>query len=209
MDDGASETDVARAVFEADAPAFAPMPAITTDRIAAAEAEAQLAADRRRVERKVVCTAGRCWSARHPGPLVLVHKLTMRNTAGIPVGDISLAHRVQPKDFTLNRREWRRLIERVDAAIQPLVSGTAIASSPRATIVARIAKIRERLRRQRATEVQRSLFDGRMDAEAGERERVIASLDASLARTAAAIASPVDVAATGVELIAAWSEHRR
>ena len=68
--------------------------------------------------------------------------------------------------------------------------------------------IRERLMQQRATELQRSLFDGRADALAREREQIIASLDGSLARIALAIASPIDGEGIQVDLIAAWSERR-
>jgi hypothetical protein len=120
---------------------------------------------------------------------------------------VATAHRVQLAATPPNRREWRRWIETVDATIKPLIVETADALLPHAAIERRIAVIRERLIQQRATAVQRSLFDGRVDAEARERGQVIASLDASLARIAAAIASPLDLDAIRVELIAAWSEH--
>jgi superfamily II DNA/RNA helicase len=209
LESGASETDMARAVFEANAPAIAPLPAIQSDRIAAAETEAQLATNRRRVECGAVSSSSRCWSARHAGPLVLVHRLTVKNIAGIAIGDVAVAHRVQLAAAPLNRREWRCLIETVDAAIQSLVSRTAIAPLQHAAVGPRIAVIRERLLQQRAARTQRSLFDGRVDAEAQGRAQVIASLDASLARIVAVIASPVDIEATRLELIAAWSEHLR
>ena len=180
-----------------------------SDRIATAEAEARLAADRRRVERDEVSAPVRCWSARRPGPLVLVHRLTANNTAGIPVCDVATAHRVRLSAAPPTRREWRRLIEQADVAIRPLIRGTAIAFLPHASIARRITVIRERLMQRRTTELQRSLFDGRADAVAREREQIIGLLDGSLARIAAAIASPVDVEATQVELIAAWSERVR
>ena len=208
MGSGASESDVARAIFESGEIAVQPLPALHSDRIAAAVAEAVHATERRRIERHAVSATAPCWSAtRRPGPLVFLHRRTLRNIAGLEIGELAAAHRVQLATTPSKRRDWQRVIEGIDAQIRSLEADVGIDAPSHAGIERRIDVIRTRLAQQRIVEQQRSLFDGRADAEAHERERIIATLDASLSRIVAAVASPLDAATTRTELVAAWSEY--
>jgi len=207
MESSASEIDVARAVFESGEIAVTPLPLMHGDRIAAAVTEAAHATERRCLERNAGSATARCWSTkRRQAPLVFVHRLTFRNTAGVTVGEPAAARRVQLAETPLNRREWQRVIESVDAAIRLPAADPVFDLFSRVRIGRRIGVIRTHLALQRASEHQRSLFDGRADAAAAERERIIDTLDASLLRILAAVATPVDAAATRTELVAAWSE---
>ncbi len=207
MESRACESDVARAIFESGELAVAPLPSMRSDRITAAVTEAVHATERRRIERNAAPATARGWSTqRRPAPLLMVHRLTFRNTAGVTVGELAAAHRVQLAGTLLNRREWQQAIAGVDAAIRLLPVDAVIDPSSRVGIERRIGVIRARLAQQRVIERQRSLFDGRADAEALERDRIIATLDASLLRIVAAVSTPVDGAATRAELMAAWSE---
>jgi hypothetical protein len=73
----------------------------------------------------------------------------------------------------------------------------------------RIRTIRARLMRMRAMRFQRSLFDGRADADAAARRAITDRLDAALDRTLRCVTSPVSVTASHAELVAAWPERRR
>jgi hypothetical protein len=75
--------------------------------------------------------------------------------------------------------------------------------------VRRIKTIRARLRRERTTRYQRSLFDSRADADAAARRAIADRLDAALDRALRSVTSPVSIEASNRELIAAWPERRR
>jgi hypothetical protein len=101
-------------------------------------------------------------------------------------------------------REFRAAI---NAARAPLRQPASIAS-PSESLHRRIASIRKQLAREQRREYQRSLFDGRAEADQAQREHTAARLDSALERLQRAIAPP-DPMQTRMELVAAWPEKRR
>jgi superfamily II DNA or RNA helicase len=206
MESRASETDVARAVFEGGAMPLAVGASLSSDRIAGGVSEALRATEARSIKRIAAADATRCWSvARRPGALMLLHRVTFRNTAGSTTGDVVVAHRVDLSSRPSNRREWRHVIESLDAAVGSSVVASVGAWPTLDGLDRRIGVIRARLAGHRLVQQQRSLFDGRADAEALERERTVATLDASLLRILVAATAPIDRNATRTELVAAWT----
>ncbi|HEX8026934.1 MAG TPA: helicase-related protein [Vicinamibacterales bacterium] len=203
-----SEGDVARAVFETGALVDRRSPAIHSERITAAAEESLRAVRQREVQERCAAGASRCWSmAPRSRVLTIVHRSAIANVAGAPLGELVAARRVELTRPPAHRREWQRLIERLDASIRARALDARFAPAARTELERRIAAIRDRLSRQRAKEQQRSLFDGRADADALCQASLVAGMDAALARTLAAVFSPPDRDAAQTEMVAAWSER--
>ena len=107
----------------------------------------------------------------------------------------------------LTSRRWRELIAGIDS--RRCAGGCSKQPRTYSELERRIGTIRARLRRDRAIRYQRSLFDGRADADADARRAIADRLDAALARTLRSVTSPMSVEASRLELIAAWPERRR
>ena len=202
-----ADRDIAAAVFEGSS-IDGGEPDIRSVAVATARAEAcRLAVERRFREQAAPCI--RAWTARRgqrPSALVALYRITAVNEAGYLAAEELQAARVQLSAVPEDRRRWRQLIAQLDS-IGP--SGPLEHSAACPGLERRIGVIRARLRRGRALGYQRSLFDGRADADAATRRANADRLDAALERTLRSVTAPVSVRASRSGLIAAWPERRR
>lgn len=202
-----SDRDIAAAVFDRS-PANRGEPDIRSAFLAVAEAEAcRLSTER--LLRGQTTPLSRAWTARRgrrPSPVVALHRINVVNEAGYFVGEQLHGSRVRLRSVPEHRRRWRELIAGLES-IQP-PAGLELPAKHLA-IEKRIRTIRARLMRMRAMRFQRSLFDGRADADAAARRAITDRLDAALDRTLRCVTSPVSVTASHAELVAAWPERRR
>jgi superfamily II DNA or RNA helicase len=206
-----ADSDIAAAIFD-DTPLDSTIiPAIRSDRIAAAAAEAARVAAQRDATRRFSATQSmRGWSPPKKGrPLLVLHRTTSRTVDGMTLDEHLEAHQVSLSRWPRDGREWRTAIASISATVRIRAIRAHGSRRRGARIEQRIAAIRSRLARQRVAEYQRSLFDGRADADAAERERVAACIEASLARVLRAVTAPAAKEAAHVELVAAWPRRRR
>jgi superfamily II DNA or RNA helicase len=202
-----ADRDIAAAVFDGT-PIDPGEPGIRSVVVATAKEEAcRLATARRFQEHAEPCC--RAWTARRggrPSPLVALHRANLVNEAGSLVGEELQASRVQFHTAPEHLRRWRQRI----AGLDPFRASAPLDASPQwSALVRRIKTIRARLKRERMTRYQRSLFDSRADADAAARRAIADRLDAALDRALRSVTSPVSVEASNRELIAAWPERRR
>ena len=201
-----ADRDIAAAVFDGT-PVDPGEPDIRSVVVAAAKEEAcRLATARRLQEQAAPCC--RSWTARRgrSSPAVVLHRVTLVNEAGSLVGEELQASRVQFRTAPEHLRCWRQLI----AGLDPLRASAHFDASPQwSALVRRIKTIRARQKRERPTRYQRSLFDGRADADAAARRTTADRIDAALDRALRSVTSPVSAEASNRELIAAWPERRR
>jgi len=202
-----ADRDIAAAVFDG-ATLHPDEPDIRSVAVGTAKDEAcRLAIARRLREHAEPCW--RAWTARRGrrrSSLIALHRVTAVNEAGYLVGEELQASRVQLHAAPEHGRRWRQMIAGLDLI---RASAPLDASAECSALVRRIGTIRARLKRERSTRYQRSLFDGRADADAAARRAVADRLDAALDRALRSVTSPVSVVASHSELIAAWPERRR
>jgi superfamily II DNA or RNA helicase len=198
LEECTSDGETAAAVFDGRQPVARPrLPGSAAS--AAADVEAGHLAWQRSTQLRGVTSATRCWTPSRTGPLLAVSRTTFVNGTGFPVADRVVACAIGLERRPPNRREWRRLIEAIalpaDVTTAPFVSRPQLGD--------RIAAIRAMLTHRSRVAYQRSLFDGRADADAAARDATTARLDAALERVARAAAGPAEVSARS-ELIAVW-----
>jgi superfamily II DNA or RNA helicase len=202
-----ADRDIAAAVFEGSSIADFE-PALRSVAVATAGAEAcRLAVERR--FREQAKPSIRTWTARRgrrPSALVALYRVTAVNEAGDLVAEELQAARVQLSAVPEDRRRWRQLIAGLDSIEQ---SAHVEHSVECPALEGRIGMIRARMRRGRAMRYQRSLFDGRADADAAARKAIANRLDAALERTLRSVTAPVSANASRSRLIAVWPERRR
>jgi superfamily II DNA or RNA helicase len=197
----AGEQEVAEAMF--DNRIIASGPTMPRTRVLERAGMEATRIERQRTARLLGASAAvRCWMPARSGPLFTVHRTTFLNEAGLPIADRIEAQHIDLARTPANRREWRRLIERL-ADLPTSADSSSAPASLRAELTERIAAIRAMVAHRSLVEYQRSLFDGRADAEAADRDRTAAHLDAALDRLLRAATSPGAVRAQR-ELIAAW-----
>lgn len=196
-----NEQDIAAAMFEdRDLPS---PPGLPSSRVThAAQAEAERITWQRQAHDRGASAATRCWSTSRSGPLVAVYRTTLVNDTGVAVCDRIDAELIHLSQTPANRREWRRLIERI-AERDASSAANPEPAARRAALTDRIAAIRKMVAHRSLVEYQRSLFDGRADTEAADRDRTTARIDAALDRTLRAAASPP--VRGHRELVAAWT----
>ncbi len=201
-----SEQDVAAATFDdRDLPAPPSLPRGHV--VAAAASEAVLVEWQRRARALGGPAATRCWTSSRSGDLVTVHRTTLLNESGLPLSDRIEAGVATFLRLPANRREWRQVVEHL--ADMPVSPDRSMEPPPSRDLLAkRITAIRKMIAHRALVEYQRSLFDGRADADAAERDLTTTRLDAALDRAARAAASPGTVR-TVRELIAAFPGGRR
>jgi superfamily II DNA or RNA helicase len=202
-----ADRDIAAAVFEG-APIDAAEPDIRSAAVAAAKDEARRLAAERRL-REHAAPPIRAWTARRgrcQSSLIALHRVHVVNEAGHLVGEELQASRIQLSATPEHCRRWREVIAGIDSLPAPL---PLEASARCVALERRIRTIRARLKRVRAIRYQRSLFDGRADADADARKAIADRLDRALERALRSVTSPVSVAASHSELVAAWPERRR
>ena len=200
LDPSIRDTAVAAAIFDGASPIAADVVVIEGSSMAASRQEAERIVRQRRIGNAAskIVTAPR----RSRRPTIAVRRTLFINGAGYSIGEEIDALRLALAGRPRSRREWRALVDRIEAiaCATPIVPILDVA-------VRRIACIRSNLARARAVRYQRSLFDRRADVEAAERETVAAALDEALARI---LRSLDPVAATQrTELAALWPERRR
>ncbi len=206
LDRPARDSDVAAAVFEGASiePGDIAIEAVAIDE---APAEARRLEQQRRFGR--LCPAiARTWTPPRRlsrSPLIALHRVSFVNEAGCLAGEQLLAHRIALSHYPGDHRQWRRLIERIESLIPRPPFG---APTDRSALERRIAAIRSRLKREGSVRYQRSLFDGRADADAASRHAQLDRHAAALTRALRAVTSPARSEAR-IDLIAAWPEHRR
>jgi hypothetical protein len=200
-----ADRDIAAAVFEG-APLPSAEPDIRSAAVAAAKDEARRLAAERRL-REQAAPPIRAWTARRGrASLIALHRVHVVNEAGHLVGEELQASRIQLSATPEHRRRWREVIAGIDSLPAPL---PLEASARCVALERRIRTIRARLKRVHAIRYQRSLFDGRADADADARKAIADRLDRALERALRSVTSPVSVAASHSELVAAWPERRR
>ena len=212
----ASESAIANAVFDAaDLPEARP-PAITSHHVNTAAAEAWRLAQQRGASRLAAPVDGVAWTARRRErgrELIVLQRISLHTESGavvdakVAVCQVTLAHP------PLNRREWRRAIERLrdDPRLRESLERNALALAladdlerSRAPWLARIARIRAQLRRQARVAHQPSLFDRRADEAAALQRAAMARIDAALEQRAAGIAAAASPRRARVTLVAAF-----
>ena len=206
-----ADSDVATAIFDDTPLDPAIIPAIQSDRIAAAAAEgARVAAQRDAARRPLATQSMRGWSPPKKGrPLYVLLRTAFRTVDGLAIEEHLDAQQVTLSRLPRDHREWRAALAAISVAFRDRAIGARRSRRRGARIERRIAAIRERLARQRVAEYQRSLFDGRADADAAGRERIAAGIEASFARVLHAVTAPAAADAAPVEIIAAWPGPRR
>lgn len=202
-----ADRDIAAAVFEGSS-IDGVEPDLRSVAVATAGAEASRLAVERRF-RKRAAPSMRAWTARRgqrPSALVALYRVTAVNEAGYVVAEELQAARVQLSAVPGDRRRWRQLIAGIDS-IGP--SGPLEHSAEFSGLERRIGMIRARLRRVSGMRYQRSLFDGRADANAAARKAIADRLDAALERTLRSVTALVSARTCRSRLIATWPERRR
>lgn len=205
LDQCTSDSEMAKAVFDECVPAARP-PLPRSRPTVSARFEADRVLWQRFARTLTGPPASRCWTSARSGPLLSLHRTTFVSDAGTPIADRIDARATSFARTPQNRREWRRVVDAL--AVLPAVSVQADQAPQRSYLEARIVAIRALLAHRSRVAYQRSLFDGRGDADAAEREATTARLDAALDRVSRTAAAPSLTAAQS-ELIAAWPGRRR
>ncbi len=205
MDRCASEEEIAEAMFDDRAiPAGRSLP--RTRAVPRAVVEAERIARQRAWRNAGASSATRCWTPGRVGPVVAVHRTTLLNAIGLPIADRIDAQLMDVTRTLATRRDWRRLIELLTELPAPHIAGRE--SLPARTgLRGRIAAIRAMVAHRALVEYQRSLFDGRADAEAADRDRTAAHLEAALDR--ALRATSTGIVREHRDLVAAWPGRQR
>ena len=202
-----ADRDIAAAVFDG-APIDSAEPDIRSAMVATAKDEARRLAAQRRLPQHVAPLI-RGWTARRgrrQSSLVALQRVSIINKAGHLVGEELQASHIQLRAAPEHLRRWREVI----AGIHSLPARLPLEASARwSALERRIRTIRLSLKRLRAIRYQRSLFDGRADADAAARKRIVDRLDAALERALRSATSPVSVESSRSELVAAWPGRRR
>lgn len=213
-----TEGDVASAIFEGRRLTRSPQPRIPTTAIARADGEVCRIRDQRKAQ-SLGSPASRVWAAprnRRPSPLVVVNRVVFSNVAHTIVGEEVDAQLISLRMTRHSRRDWRQVIDGIALRLnQPSSSAMAARiaavdaerAAARASLGQRIAKIRQHIARDRAVACQRSLFDGRADADAAARERITTALDGHISRTLQRATAALEPDGVIVEFVAAWPAH--
>jgi superfamily II DNA or RNA helicase len=202
-----ADRDVAAAVFEG-ASADPDEPDIRSLVVTAAKDEARRLARQRRLEQHKG-PRSRIWTfrrGRRPSDLIALHRVTAVNDAGCVVSEWLQASRIQLAACPASHRRWRELIAGLNSIVTVTLPDVPVS---RDSLERRISVIRSRLKRDRASRYQRSLFDRRADADAASRQAVADRLDAALCRTLRSVTSPIAFEAMHVDVVAVWTELRR
>ena len=149
--------------------------------------------------------------------MVALHTVAYINECGSLVAEQPCAHAVDlGRPPTDQRRYVRVRSVSTSSGLEASVRWHAVETCAtieseltplRTAISARIAAIRSQIARQRAREIQGSLFDRRADAEAAHDEQIAAVLDAALLRRGCSI--DARIRATPPRLAALWPAARR
>lgn len=206
-DEGPTEGDIARSVFDAVAPPPGGRARVASTRIDAAGDELRRVTEQRRLrhpgaaafDRAVFAVPRRVRRPRRAA--VALYECSQQGLTGGLVERRVVALVIAVPRLRTDEA-WRALA--VAAAGSAVAADTGAHLAPlREAVIARIAEARARLARSQPLAHQGSLFDRRAERAAGARREVAARLDAALARRAASL-NPADSRAAHVRLIALW-----
>lgn len=201
----ASEFDVGRVIFEGVADRAMIVPRIRSTSIAEAGAEAQRLRQAREIRRAgFSCLDRTAWARprqNRQSLMVALRRVTRSNAYGVLVGEDLEAWLVDvaPPD----RRAWPAIIGAIARRL-PSVPAMAGPDGIGGHLTARIEAIRSAVRRDRARELQHSLFDRRAALAATRDEAAAARFDLALERRR--VTADASVADGGVQatLVAVW-----
>jgi len=205
LDRVASEQDVAAAVFARQEAMPGHVPRLNTAAVLAAGAEVDRLTHQRRFGNARGIRA-RCYATPRNDrsrQLVALYRRTYLNRYGAVLGDAIEAYQLTLSAVPPSLAEFRACIDAVRVPVREAASIPA----PSESLHHRLASIRRQLAREQRREFQRSLFDGRAEADQAQREHLAARLDSALERLQRAIA-PAEPTQTRTELVAAWPGKR-
>jgi ERCC4-related helicase len=199
-----ADRDIAAAVFEG-ASIDSEEPRIESVVIAGGIDEARRLAHQRRLP--WTRASGPAWvlrRGRRVSRLIALHRVTSANDAGCLVSERLYASSVQLGANPESPRRWRQLLD----GLGPFIPAEPHRAAPGVsnTIDRRIAAIRARLRRERSSHYQRSLFDARADGNAAARRAVLDRLCAALERARRSVTADVPADSVRAEFVAAWPQ---
>jgi superfamily II DNA/RNA helicase len=213
-----SELEVARAIFDGAASEPEPPPAIQSASVPAARGEAaRLSQQRRAAALPGADTTSAVWTQPQRTAatrLAVLHAVTVTNGFGAMVSELVHAHEVHACAPPA-RAGWRAIVESVRHSVRMRASLRTRSDRVRldaerelgpirTAVTARLAAIRERLARERAQALQRSLFDRRAEAGAAHADDVAGRHDMALALRQASVTSPVPRDGVAARLLAIW-----
>ena len=218
------EDDIAAAALGLVAPPPRLRPLLTSVTVSAAGAEAQRLAQQRTV-------ASRCgarppdralWSPpRHrfnaSTEMVVLSTLQQPGSQGRIAGEACRALLIRMRGCPPTLRDWQAWVNHLDEQLESLIAPAGISYAAevaeqldplRVSVCGRIETARDRLRRSASSELQASLFDGRVERLAAARRQALDRLDAALLRRALSLTPPQPADAARPRLIAAWPLER-
>ena len=205
LDRVASEQDVAGAVLANQETAPGNLPRLNSAAVAAAVTEIDRLLEQRRfgaadgIRARCYATPGKDHSRR----FVALYRQTFINRHGAVLGDAIEAYQLTLSALPPSLAEFRASID----AVRVPAREPASLPAPAESLNRRLGSIRKQLAREQRREYQRSLFDGRAEADQARREHAAAHLDSALERLQRAVA-PADSTQTRIELVAAWPGKR-
>jgi len=204
LDRAVSEQDVAAAVFADQETTAGHVRGLNTAAVLTAATELDRVMQQRRFGNAHGIRA-RYWAGPRHGSrrFVALYRQTYVNRYGAMLGDAIEAYQLTLETLPPSLAEFRASL---DAVRVPLREAASI-PAPSASLNRRLGSIRKQLAREQRREFQRSLFDGRAEADQAQREHAAARLDSALERVQRAIA-PADSTRTRIELVAAWPGKR-
>lgn len=206
----AADIHVADAIFGDAAVSWPPSPRLTSMRVDKAVSEAQRHQDQRRSPASAATAQTRWTRPRrcHQCALNLVHRTISLSETGSVASEVVGAHRVLLRYQPVGDRQWREVLAQAAQAISSLPR-SATASAARAVVSRRVEVIGRRIAQRATTAYQAALFDARAEADAAERHRQAAGIEAGLRRVLRSMAVSPATDNTPVALVAAWPERRR
>jgi superfamily II DNA or RNA helicase len=200
----ASETEVARWIFQEEALPAAPEWSPETVAVPVAIAEAQrLQRQRSAAPSAAGRVNGVTTRMRSNTPFIAVHRITFANGLGNVIAEYPAAHSVEQSavsglDRAITVFAGARCAD-IESQMTPLRSACG----------ARLTQIRSLITAERDRAIQGSLFDDRAEAAARRADDVVAQLLAALSRRHESIASPLMMDGVSASLVAAWPPHRQ
>ena len=200
-----SEQDAAAGVFEDAALPARDLPRLDHRRVAGVESEFDRVLAQRR--NHAVAGALRSWSSSRSRRtrFVFLHRSSFFNEHGLFVADQLHAHEAQCAG---SKASLVTVGARISRLLRDNVPADEHGRHAAREIVRRITAIRRRIARDQRREYQRSLFDGRADADRAEREQSAARIERALTRIEHAVA-PSSPPHTRIEMVAAWPRVRQ
>ena len=214
-----NEDDIAAAALGFVEPPQRTRPRLTSVTVGAAGAEAQrLALQRtgagsggaRPPDRALWCPPRYCV---HASPvMVALYTLQQPASQGRIAGEACHALLLRTRGCPATRRDWQAWVNQLEDRLESLLATASVGYARevagqldplRVSVCGRIETARERLRRSASSELQASLFDGRVERLTAARRQALDRLDAALLRRALSL-NRAPAGAVRPRLIAVW-----